>query len=99
MDMIEPTILSKVLDWLWIAISFGFVFVFRKLFNHDVQLSGHETAIALCAQRDVINDAQRKEDLALRKQQRQEVMDTIKEHHKIMLASINQLSAKIENLR
>ena len=99
MDMIEPTILSKVLDWLWIALSFGFVFVFKKLFSHDVQLSGHETAIALCAQRDIINDKQRIEDLALRKQQRQEVLDQIQNHHEVMLKSINQLSDKIEKLR
>ncbi len=91
MAAIETTILSKVLDWVWIVLSFGFVYVFRKLAQQDAAITVHTTKIALINQHDATELVRREEERELRDRQRDEILEKINSHHKLVMEKLDRI--------
>jgi len=94
MDPIEATILSKVLDWFWVVLSFGFLFVFRRLKAQDDLLGQLTTAVALIKQHDSTELIRRREDRDLRDSQRREIIQKVDSHHSLVMGKLDALIAK-----
>ncbi len=91
MPSYDAAIIGKLLDVLSIILTGGLVFILRRLFQQDRVLTDHETAIALCTQRDQQREVHRKEDRDMRDRQRKEIMQRIDRHHKLVMDKLDRL--------
>ncbi len=94
MELLEMTILGKIFDGLLLLISGVVLFVLRRLIKHNDILKDHDTAHALCEQRDEQRTVQRKEDRALRDKQRAEDNKRTDGHHKLIMGKLDNIMNK-----
>ncbi len=91
MPSYDAAIIGKLLDVLSVILTGGLVFILRRLFQHSKTLSGHETEIALCRQRDEHREKIRDEDRERSDSRHKETMGRIDRHHKIVMAKIDKI--------
>lgn len=86
----EQGTLQTILEYVWIPVVTGLGFIWTKL-------TGISTRTALLEQAEAHYKEQRIEDHKLRDQQRQEIVQKIEGHHKVIMHKLESVEARVKN--
>lgn len=87
--MPESTI-NAILDYVWVPIVTGLVMLWSRL-------AGINVRTRLLEQATEHHNSRRSEDLALRDQQRKEILETIADYHKTIMNKLDRLEREVKN--
>lgn len=91
--MPESTI-NTILDYVWVPIVTGLVMLWSRLAGINVRTRLLEQA---CESSTEHYNSRRSEDLALRDQQRKEILETIADYHKTIMNKLDRLEREVKN--